>query len=60
MQRDDYDDQLPVSRGQWRAIAEAFLDQAGEPHPDSRLAATILIARLASHPTDPSASGSDR
>lgn len=46
MQRDDYRDDLPVSRGQWRAIATALVKQAGEAVPASRYQATVLLARL--------------
>jgi hypothetical protein len=46
MQRDDFRDDLPVSRGQWRAIALALLAQAAEPAPTSRMAATRLLVRL--------------
>lgn len=47
MQRDDYRDDLPVSRGQWKAIAEAALGRLGEPAPTTRLEATTLQARFA-------------
>lgn len=48
MQLDDYRDDLPVSRGQWRALAVAALDRLGEAAPETRLAATVLLARFAS------------
>lgn len=46
MQRDDYRTDLPVSRGQWQAIARALCTLAGEPPPDNRFEATELLARV--------------
>lgn len=46
MQRDDFRTDLPVSRGQWRAIAVAALARMGEATPDSRMGATELLVRF--------------
>lgn len=47
MQRDDFRDDLPVSRGQWRALACLMLALTpGVSIPKSRYQATELIARL--------------
>lgn len=45
MQRDDFRTDLPVSRGQWAAIATNAVALAGEPQPTSRAEATQLLAR---------------
>ncbi len=42
----DFRADLPVSRGQWRALAEAALDRLGEPAPADRLEATELLVRF--------------
>jgi hypothetical protein len=57
MMKDDFDPTLPVSRGQWRAIAEATLALSGEPAPDSRFAATELLVRLAGATPHPDPTG---
>lgn len=46
MQRDDFRDDLPVSRGQWKALALSALDRMGEPAPASRVEATELLVRF--------------
>lgn len=46
MQHDDYRDDLPVSRGQWKRIAEEALRVLGEPAPDTRWEATVMLVRL--------------
>lgn len=45
MQRDDYRPDLPVSRGQWQAIARALCTLSGETPPENRFEATELLAR---------------
>jgi hypothetical protein len=49
MQRDDFRDDLPVTRGQWRLIAEHLCRLAGEPVPASRVGALELVLRLETH-----------
>lgn len=46
MQRDDYRSDLPVSRGQWKALALAALHRLGEKAPASRMDATELLVRF--------------
>jgi hypothetical protein len=46
VQRDDFRDDLPVSRGQWRALARAALHRLGEGAPESRMDATELLVRF--------------
>lgn len=46
MQTDDYSDELPVSRGQWRAAAEGLCKLLGVDVPASRFDATVLLVRL--------------
>lgn len=46
MQRDDFRDDLPVSRGQWRALALCSLDRLGEAAPTTRMDATELLVRF--------------
>lgn len=46
MQRDDFRTDLPVSRGQWMALALAALDRMGEAAPESRMGATELLVRF--------------
>lgn len=55
MQVDDFRRDLPVSRGQYRAIAEALCDRIGEARPATRFDATELLVRLAAD----AAAGSD-
>lgn len=44
--RDDYRDDLPVSRGQWEAIAKLALNVLLVSQPTSRFEATEVMARL--------------
>jgi hypothetical protein len=37
---------LPVSRGQWRDLAEVALQLLGVPKPETRLDATVAMVRL--------------
>lgn len=46
MQHDDFRDDLPVSRGQYKRIAEEALRVLGEPAPVSRWDATVMLVRL--------------
>jgi hypothetical protein len=46
VQRDDFRNDLPVSRGQWRALALAALHHLGEQHPASRMDATEMLVRF--------------
>jgi hypothetical protein len=46
MQRDDFRDDLPVSRGQWRALALSALRVLDEEAPRSRMDATELLVRF--------------
>jgi hypothetical protein len=47
MQRDDFRDDLPVSRGQWRAIACLLCELTDSVEiPSTRAEATELIVRL--------------
>jgi len=46
VQRDDFRDDLPVSRGQWRALARCALDRLGETAPETRMDATELLVRF--------------
>lgn len=46
MQRDDFRDDLPVSRGQWKALALSALDRMGEAAPETRMDATELLVRF--------------
>lgn len=47
MQRDDFRDDKPVTRGQWEAIARMFCELASDIEvPGNRYEATELIARL--------------
>lgn len=46
MHRDDFRDDLPVSRGQWHAIAAAALELLGLDQPTSRAGATEALVRL--------------
>jgi hypothetical protein len=46
MQRDDFREDLPVSRGQWRALALAAIRHIGEDAPETRFQATELLARF--------------
>lgn len=58
MQRDDFRSDLPVSRGQWQALAIAALDRLGEAAPASRMDATELLVRFQVTDRDSSANGS--
>lgn len=53
MQRDDFRGDLPVSRGQWRAIALDALRVLGIEAPASRYDATVTIVRLRESETGP-------
>lgn len=60
MQRDDFREDLPVSRGQWRAVALAALHRLEEPAPETRMDATELLVRFRrgrETPVDPAANG---
>lgn len=59
MQRDDFRDDLPTSRGQWQAVAKAALHRLGEPAPVTRMDATELLVRFrrGQAETDPVANG---
>lgn len=46
MQADDFRADLPVSRGQWKRIAELASQLLGERPPADRFAATVLLVRL--------------
>lgn len=46
MQADDFRSDLPVSRGQWKALALAALDELQEIAPASRMDATELLVRF--------------
>ena len=41
-----WNDELPVSRGQYQQLAALALSVMGEPLPANRAAASVLIARL--------------
>lgn len=51
MQRDDFRPDKPVTRGQWRKVAEETLRLLGERPPGDRLEATQLLARLSLEPS---------
>lgn len=57
MQRDDFRSDLPVSRGQWRAIALDALRVLGEQAPASRYDATVLLVQLRESPAAQRATG---
>lgn len=46
MHANDFREDLPVTRGQWRQIAEGFCRATGETPPSGRLEATELLLRL--------------
>lgn len=46
MQADDFRTDLPVSRGQWRRLAELALDLHDLSAPGTRYDATVLLVRL--------------